>query len=145
MSTEEVKFHSPKETMDFAKKFASKCVSGTVIALIGQLGSGKTTFAKGFAKGLKIQQTVGSPTFKLVSEYQGIQTVLYHIDCYRLQSLKDFLNIGGEDYLFLDNGITVIEWAEKIMPILPDKTIVINFRRIQGKSDGRMIKITLNR
>lgn len=145
MSTEEVKFHSPKETMDFAKKFVSKCVNGTVIALIGQLGSGKTTFAKGLAKGLKIQQTVGSPTFKLVSEYKGVHTVLYHIDCYRLQSLKDFLNIGGEDYLFFSNGITVIEWAEKIMPILPNRTIVINFRRIQGESHGRIIKINLKR
>ncbi len=142
MSTEEVKFLSPKETIDFAQKFASKCVSGTVIALIGQLGSGKTTFVKGLAKGLKVQQSITSPTFKLVSEYQGDQTALYHLDCYRLQSIKDFLNIGGEDYLFPDDGITVIEWAEKIKLILPHRTIVINFRRIKGEPHGRVIKIT---
>jgi tRNA threonylcarbamoyladenosine biosynthesis protein TsaE len=144
MATEKVKFLSPKETIDFAENFVSKCDRGTVIALIGQLGSGKTTFAKGLAKGLKVQQTVGSPTFKLVSEYQGDEIYLYHIDCYRIQSLKDFLNIGGEDYLFSDNGITVIEWAEKIKKILPERTVVINFQRIKGEPDGRMIKISRN-
>jgi tRNA threonylcarbamoyladenosine biosynthesis protein TsaE len=144
MVTEKVKFHSPKETIDFAENFVSKCDRGTVIALIGQLGSGKTTFAKGLAKGLKVQQTVGSPTFKLVSEYQGDEIYLYHIDCYRIQSLKDFLNIGGEDYLFSDNGITVIEWSEKIKKILPERTVVINFQRIKGEPDGRMIKISRN-
>ena len=101
--------NSVQEMQTFAKNLAKKIPGGTIIALIGNLGSGKTTFSQGFARGLGIQDSVISPTFKLVSEYEGTHYPLYHIDCYRLDSPEDFLNIGGENYLNPENGITIIE------------------------------------
>ena len=106
-------FYTPEETKLFAFNYAKKISNGKVIALIGNLGSGKTTFSQGFAKGLGIGDSVISPTFKLVSEYNGIRP-LYHIDCYRLESSADFLNIGGENFLNNIDGITLIEWADRM-------------------------------
>ena len=83
----------------FASEIAKITPVGKVIALIGDLGTGKTTFAKGFADVLCIRENVGSPTFKLVSEYQGNPHNLYHIDCYRLRDEIDFLNIGGKGFI----------------------------------------------
>ena len=74
-----------------------------MISLNGNLGAGKTTFAQGFAKGMGIKQHVGSPTFKLVSEYIGDEMNLYHVDCYRLNGIADFLNMGGETLLLPEN------------------------------------------
>tara|TARA_Y100000748_G_scaffold58588_1_gene46746 strand:+ start:108 stop:404 length:297 start_codon:yes stop_codon:yes gene_type:complete len=91
-------FKSPEETKSFASSYARKISNGSIIALIGNLGAGKTTFSQGFALGLGINESVVSPTFKLVSEYHG-KRVLNHIDCYRLESSSDFLNIGGENFL----------------------------------------------
>ena len=87
------------ETKNLASKIAKKIKMGSVIALNGDLGSGKTTFSQGFAKGLGINQHVGSPTFKLVSEYSGSTMKLYHVDCYRLKNCEEFLNLGGENLL----------------------------------------------
>ena len=86
---------SVDDTYYLARKFAQSISKGNVIALIGNLGTGKTTFTKGLAKALGILENVGSPTFKLVSEYVGTDSVLYHIDAYRLEGSKDFLNIAG--------------------------------------------------
>ena len=110
---------SKEATQTLAGKLAQKIPVGSVVALIGNLGTGKTTFAQGFAKELGITDTVGSPTFKLISEYDGEPLNLYHIDCYRLKNEIDFLNIGGEALLTQDDGITLIEWAEIINIILP--------------------------
>ena len=95
----EVISNSIKETQLFASKFSKKIKNGTIIALIGDLGSGKTTFTQGFAEGLGINQHIGSPTFKLVSEYKGLKYKLYHADCYRLKNANEFLNFGGENLL----------------------------------------------
>jgi len=84
--------NSAQETKDFASGLSKKLQKGQVIALNGDLGSGKTTFSQGFAKGLGIAQHVGSPTFKLVSEYFGKVLKLYHVDCYRLKNADEFLN-----------------------------------------------------
>lgn len=130
------------ETKALAAKIAKQVSVGDVIALIGALGTGKTAFAQGFAKAMGIKEVVGSPTFKLVSEYEGVKTWLYHVDCYRLKNAKQFMNIGGEDYLAPVNGITLIEWADIIKEILPNDTIMINFKRITGKSNYREISIT---
>ena len=91
------------------------------------------------AKSLGIYQPISSPTFKLVSEYQGKAKKLYHIDCYRINNVADFLNIGGEEYLYPENAITVIEWADVISPILPQNTVVVTFKRIPNKHDFRKI------
>ena len=132
---------SVDDTYFLARKFAQSISKGNVIALIGNLGTGKTTFTKGLAKALGILENVGSPTFKLVSEYVGTNSVLYHIDAYRLEGSKDFLNIGGEEYLTTEDGITVIEWADIIGDILDDDVIQVKFARIQNNSEARQIEI----
>tara|TARA_S200000501_G_C20570931_1_gene632887 strand:+ start:327 stop:764 length:438 start_codon:yes stop_codon:yes gene_type:complete len=132
---------SVDDTYYLARKFAQSISNGNVIALIGNLGTGKTTFTKGLAKALGILENVGSPTFKLVSEYLGTDSILYHIDAYRLEGSKDFLNIGGEEYLTTEDGITVIEWADIIGDILDDDVIQVKFARIQNNSEARQIEI----
>ena len=131
-----------KATQTFAQKLAALLPVGTVIALIGELGSGKTTFSQAFGLGLGIQDQIGSPTFKLASEYTGSDIKMYHIDCYRLEHEKDFLNIGGENYLDPADGITLIEWAEKIEKILPTNCIQMNFNRMKSEPDKRDLIIT---
>ena len=136
----EKRFDSPEKTQIFASELAKNVESGTVIALIGNLGAGKTTFAQGFAKGLGLNNHVISPTFKLVSEYIG-NVSLYHIDCYRLETSFDFLNIGGEEYLNPIDGITLIEWPERINDLWSDDWIYIYFKRIKEDANTRIIKI----
>ena len=133
---------SLNETEQLARKIAEGVSAGNVIALIGDLGTGKTVFAQGFAKAMGIKEVVGSPTFKLISEYKGSESWLYHIDCYRLKNSQQFINIGGVEYLAPDKGITLIEWADIIEGILPKYTIIINFKRITGKSNHREIIIS---
>ena len=136
-------FKSPTETKSFATSYARKISNGSIIALIGNLGAGKTTFSQGFALGLGINESVISPTFKLVSEYHG-KRALNHIDCYRLESSSDFLNIGGENFLNMSDGITIIEWADRIKDIWLDDWIIIYFDRDENHSNIRHIKITGN-
>ena len=130
--------NSESQTINFALELSKKVKLGTVIALIGNLGSGKTTFTKGFAKGLNIKEHVGSPTFKIVSEYEGKHFNLYHIDSYRLNNSNDFLKIGGEEFLNQETGVTIIEWADLIKDILPKSTITINFYRLNHENSRRI-------
>ena len=90
MLSEKIHTRSASETKDYAKNLAKKLDIGTVVALIGNLGSGKTTFAQGFAEGLNIFESIVSPTFKLVSEYDGENCKLIHVDTYRLDGINDF-------------------------------------------------------
>ena len=129
------------ETKDFAKNLAKGIPVGTIVALIGDLGSGKTTFAQGFAEGLDIYETIVSPTFKLVSEYDGEKCKLIHVDTYRLDSIEDFLNICGEDIIRTPGAIILIEWADKIIDILPPETVQIDFLRISKIENERELSI----
>jgi len=133
--------NSVQETKTFASKLSKKFQKGQVIALIGDLGSGKTTFSQGIAEGLGIKQHVGSPTFKLVSEYVGEELKIYHVDCYRLNNADDFLNLGGENLLLPNNGITLIEWANIIQELWPEDVIEIIFSRVKGEPNKRLLKI----
>lgn len=112
-----------EETIALAEKLGKILKKGDVIALDGTLAAGKTHFTKGIAKGLGIKEEITSPTFTIVSEYTG-RLHLYHIDVYRLSDENDFLEIGAEEMLYGD-GVCVIEWSEKIKPILPKNTIHI--------------------
>ncbi len=140
-SNKPVHFISLAATQDYAAGLAEKIPVGSVLALIGDLGTGKTTFTQGFARGMGIEVQVGSPTFKIVSEYQGRDHMLYHVDAYRLKDGADFMNIGGENLLYPEDGVTMIEWADLIEEVLPDNVITIRFNRIPGKPDERMIMI----
>ena len=109
--------------------------------LSGNLGSGKTTFAQGFAEGLNILESIVSPTFKLVSEYDGENCKLIHVDTYRLDGINDFLNICGEEIITTPDAIILIEWADKIIDILPPETVHINFKRITKTENERKLLI----
>lgn len=139
---------SPEETINYALDFASHLQGGEILALHGDLGSGKTTFTKGLAEGLKINDIITSPTFVLLKEYQtepnfhlggGRGGFLVHIDAYRAETIEDIKSVGIEDYLNRSDVILVIEWAEKIKAILPENVINIYFS--QGKENERKIEI----
>ncbi|MBI1910330.1 MAG: tRNA (adenosine(37)-N6)-threonylcarbamoyltransferase complex ATPase subunit type 1 TsaE [Deltaproteobacteria bacterium] len=131
--------HSPKETRQFAANLAKKMKPGTVLALIGDLGSGKTTFVQGLAEGLGISKKyyVNSPTFTLINEYEG-KIPLFHFDLYRLGSVKELADLGFEEYLE-KNGIVVVEWAEKLPPAELQKMVVVRFSMLAGEK--RQIEI----
>ncbi|MFQ6612220.1 MAG: tRNA (adenosine(37)-N6)-threonylcarbamoyltransferase complex ATPase subunit type 1 TsaE [Fidelibacterota bacterium] len=137
----ELSITSVDEMQTYAADMAQDLPAGTIIALIGELGSGKTTFCQGLARGLGVIENVTSPTFKLVSEYRGERYWFYHVDCYRLSSPEEFLNIDGEKYLSPNQGISAIEWADKIEMLFSDGVIKIIFSRIPGESNSRNLKI----
>jgi tRNA threonylcarbamoyladenosine biosynthesis protein TsaE len=130
-----------KETKDIAKAFAKNVKPGAVVALIGDLGVGKTVFAKAFAKELGVQEEVISPTFNIIKTYQVKDNkknnrIFCHVDAYRLSSYQDLLEIGIEEYLNDDNTTVLIEWADKVEEILPKNTNII---RIEYKEDKNRV------
>ena len=105
--------HSPEETIALGVRIGNKLKKGDVIAMQGTLAAGKTTITKGIAQALGISETITSPTFCLISEYYG-KMPLYHMDVYRLEGGEDFVNLGTDDMIYGD-GVSIIEWSEKIM------------------------------
>jgi len=121
ITSRHVDTHGVDETLEFGARLAGELQQGDVIALSGDLGTGKTVLIKGVARGLGITRDVTSPTFTLVHEYAGGRLPLFHIDLYRLDRIGQALAIGIEDYLN-GSGVTASEWAEKIEPRLPART-----------------------
>ena len=117
------------ETEDLGLDFARQVKSGNVILLYGDLGSGKTTFIRGFMKGIGFYDSVTSPTFSLINEYEASKKVI-HIDCYREQNLQRWINLGIEDYFNGDN-IVFVEWPEILTDILPNDVVRIKIKHIQ--------------
>ena len=130
--------HSAQETVDLGEKIGSLLKSGDVIAMTGTLAAGKTTITKGIAKALGITDVITSPTFCLISEYEGTKMPLYHMDVYRLDGPEDFINLGVEDMLDGD-GVCIVEWSEKVSSELPKRTIKIEITPLEDGS--RQIKI----
>ena len=130
--------NNTEETIELGKKIGNYLRKGDVIAMQGTLAAGKTTITKGIAQSLDISETITSPTFCLISEYEG-KMPLYHMDVYRLDSEEDFANLGTEDMIY-GNGVSIIELSEKIMNELPKKTIIL---KIEPQEDGSRI-ITLD-
>ena len=126
------------QTIAFAKKLSRYLVKGDVIALMGDLGSGKTTFIRGIARGLGFRGAVNSPTFVILKVYEN-KIPLYHFDLYRLQSMKDLEDIGYEDFIS-DSGICVIEWAQKARTLLPSFYLAVTMRiRAQNTRSIRLV------
>ncbi len=130
---------SAEETIALGKKLGSFLKKGDVVALQGTLAAGKTTITKGIAQALGVEDTITSPTFCLISEYQG-KIPLYHFDVYRLQGADDFANLGAEDMIYGD-GVCLIEWSEKIMDELPKKTIIVKLAPADGNPSARDILV----
>lgn len=118
--------HSAKETEDIAFKFAKTLPAGTVVLLDGDMGVGKTVFAKGVARALGIEEPILSPTYAYMNDYDG---KLYHYDCYRLSSGEDALSLGLTDY-FYQSGICLIEWFQNIESVLPKNCKLVKIERI---------------
>ena len=116
--------HNEYETLELAQNFESEKFPNMVICLNGELGSGKTMFVKGIANALGITESITSPTFTIVKEYDG-ELPLYHFDVYRLDGNTD--GVGIEDY-FNKNGVVIIEWADTIKNILPEERLDIKFK-----------------
>ena len=111
---------SEKETRALGEELGRKAVPGSLYTLTGDLGTGKTVFTQGFARGLGITEHVNSPTFTIVQEYDGGRLPFYHFDVYRIGDLEEMDEIGYEDYFYGD-GVCLIEWAELIEELLPLK------------------------
>jgi len=134
----ELLLKTPEETILLGRKLGASVSGGIVIALRGGLGAGKTTFTKGFARGLGIDEEVTSPTYTIVSEYEG-RLRLHHVDAYRLSGPEDFDSVGGEDLISDSGGVCVIEWSERIEDALPPDAVVADF---VVKEDGaRLLRI----
>lgn len=136
----EVISNSPQETEALGQKLAAQLSPGDIIAFSGDLGSGKTAFTRGLAKGLGIEERVTSPTFTIVNEYEGGRLPLFHFDMYRLGSSDELFDIGWEDYL-ARGGVCAVEWSEIVDDALEDGVIRVDIRR--GAEDNqRIITIT---
>lgn len=119
---------STNQTIDAAIKLAKELTGGEIIELNGALGSGKTVFAKGIARGLGVTTEIVSPTFSILNIYNG-RLKLCHYDCYRIGDSSEAADSGLDEYFNLKNHVCVIEWAENIRPILEGyKTIVVNLK-----------------
>jgi tRNA threonylcarbamoyladenosine biosynthesis protein TsaE len=115
--------HGPEETQALGERLGARLGPGDVVACIGELGVGKTCLLQGLARGLGVAADVTSPTFVLVNQYRG-RLPVYHLDAYRTQSLTELVDIGVEEMLHGD-GVTVVEWADKLLPLLPPRTITV--------------------
>ena len=119
---------SEKETELLGGKIGRAAKPGMVVALIGDLGTGKTTLTKAIARGLGVTETVTSPTFNIIREYKSGRIPLYHFDVYRIADPDEMFELGYEEYFYGD-GICVVEWADIIEELLPEEALVIQIDR----------------
>jgi len=115
-----------------AKKFIAQIGDKTVFAFNGNMGAGKTTFIKAICDILGVQESVNSPTFSIVNEYETAEgKIIYHFDCYRINKIQEALDLGAEEYLYSGN-LCFIEWAENIAPLLPDSLVNVNIEEVEN-------------
>ena len=132
---------SADETFSFAQKIGETCKPGTVIGLTGDLGTGKTVFARGFARGLGITEPVVSPTFTILHGYEGGRLPMWHFDVYRIEDPDEMYEIGYEDCFFGD-GVSLVEWASQIGELIPEDAVHVTIRKDPAKGfDYREITV----
>ena len=126
--------NSPNATFGFGRRLGKRLEAGSIIALIGELGCGKTLLTRGLCAGLGVpDRRVNSPTFVFVNEYLGRLPVI-HMDLYRLEEIEEGFGIGILDYLArADEGVMVVEWAEKILSLLPDDCLYVRFQVLAAR------------
>lgn len=129
--------YSAEETMNLGQKFVALAKPGSTFCLTGDLGAGKTTLVRGIARALNIKSVVQSPTFNIMKVYFDGDRPLIHIDAYRLADVNT--DIGLDEYIGYETGITVIEWPEFIKDLIPENAIEVNIKHAEG--DTRNITI----
>lgn len=136
-----IETHTPQETFDIGKKLGERAIQGEVYGLSGDLGTGKTVLAQGFADGLGIREPVSSPTFTIIQEHDGGRLPLYHFDVYRIGDISEMDEIGYED-CFYGEGVCLVEWPELIAELLPEYAVSIRIEKDMEKGfDYRRILI----
>ena len=123
-----IETYSEQETRAFAERLGALAKPGDIFTLTGDLGTGKTVFTQGFARGLGVEEAVNSPTFTIVQEYEGGRLPFYHFDVYRIGSIEEMEEIGYEDY-FYGGGVCLIEWANLIEELLPQSRASVTIEK----------------
>ena len=139
-AVKEYRTSSPEETFLLAKELAKDAHPGSLYALDGDLGAGKTVFAQGFAEGLGIEEAVNSPTFTILQIYDSGRLPLFHFDLYRLESEEELMEIGAEEYL-CGAGVSLVEWASLFPDILPKPYHQVRIERLtdEGWDERRIV------
>ena len=123
--------YSENDTANLAAELAAELPKGTVIALYGDLGAGKTVFSRAFAKAIGVKENVSSPTYTIIQEYPLTDGgYFYHLDLYRIKNSRDALAFAVDEYLNDSNSYALLEWPERIEDILPPETLVINIKHL---------------
>ena len=123
-----IETRKPEETFELGKKIGIQALPGQVYTLVGDLGVGKTVFTQGVAAGLDITEPISSPTFTIIQVYEGGRLPFYHFNVYRIGDIEEMEEIGYDDYFF-GEGICLIEWANLIEEILPEKLIRVTIEK----------------
>ena len=131
-----VHIRNEQDTVQFGRQLAEQLEPGDIVALVGELGIGKTTLTRSIAEGLGVAEPVTSPTFTIVKEYRSGRIPLFHFDVYRLRDGGELLETGAQEY-FDAGGVCVVEWADQIAELLPDETKVIFLN--YGEQEGERI------
>ncbi len=129
----EIVTNDANETIEFGKSIARALEARAVLRLVGDLGAGKTTLVKGIAMGLGFRENVTSPTFTLLNEYLGEEKSLFHFDFYRIEDPSELEELGFEGYFPAPDGITVVEWAERALWILPKEFYQITIHKVDDE------------
>ena len=130
--------HSADETRKLASKIAAETPNGTVFALDGNLGAGKTVFASGFAAGLGITEPVSSPTFTIVQEYPYARGMFFHLDLYRIDDPDAALAFGIDEFLYASDAISLVEWPERIDGLFPPGTVRVTIERTEQEETRKI-------
>ena len=140
MGTSIIKIKNEHETEAFGRELGASAKAGTVIALIGDLGTGKTTLTKYIAAGLGVTEQITSPTFTIIKEYRTGRCPLFHFDVYRIGDIDEMYELGYEEYFFGD-GVCIVEWADLIEELIPEDALTIRITRGEDEEE-RIYEVT---
>ena len=127
-----LKIKSLETINNTAQQFIDQIGNRTIFAFNGNMGAGKTTFIKAICEVMGVKDTVNSPTFSIVNEYEAADgRLIYHFDCYRINKIQEALDLGAEEYLYSGN-LCFIEWAENIAPLLPDSIVNVDIAELEN-------------